>query len=127
MLNTTLLDGKKNIQLQFKSSPVGTWSHGYDANNSFLLNVFGERMLIRSGRRDMYASNFHSNWMWETKSENNITVNGIGQKNTPVTQKEKSSVSSPEKPSTTSRERPPAPTRDGSEVSVAGFSSSSRR
>ncbi len=80
VLNTTLLHGKKNIQLQFKSSPVGTWSHGYDANNSFLLNVFGERMLIRSGRRDMYASNFHSNWMWETKSENNITVNGIGQK-----------------------------------------------
>lgn len=79
VMNTDLADGKKNVQIHFKSSPVGTWSHGYDANNSFLLNVFGERMLIRSGRRDMYASNFHDNWMWETKSENNITVNGIGQ------------------------------------------------
>lgn len=79
VLNTDLTAGKQNVQIHFKSSPVGTSSHGYDANNSFLLNVFGERLLIRSGRRDMYASNFHSNWMWETKSENNITVNGIGQ------------------------------------------------
>jgi len=79
VLNSDLVDGKKNVQVQFKSNPGGTASHGYDANNSFLLNVFGERLLIRSGRRDMFASNFHSNWMWETKSENNITVNGIGQ------------------------------------------------
>ena len=40
----------------------------------------GERLLIRSGERDNWASEFHRNWMWETKSENNITVNGIGQK-----------------------------------------------
>ena len=53
VLNSDLVDGKKNVQVQFKSNPGGTASHGYDANNSFLLNVFGERLLIRSGRRDM--------------------------------------------------------------------------
>ena len=81
ILNTSLADAKENTQIQFKSSPSnGTTSHGYDANNSFLLSMGGERLLIRSGQRDNWASEFHRNWMWETKSENNITVNGIGQK-----------------------------------------------
>ncbi len=81
ILNTSLTDAKENTQIQFKSSPAnGTTSHGYDANNSFLLSMGGERLLIRSGERDNWASEFHRNWMWETKSENNITVNGIGQK-----------------------------------------------
>ncbi len=80
-LNTDLVDAKNNVQVLFKSSPTnGTGSHGYDANNSFLLNLGGERLLIRSGQRDNWASNFHRNWMWETKSENNITVNSLGQK-----------------------------------------------
>ena len=78
-LNTNLLDGKKNVQILFKSSPMGTPSHGYDANNSFLLNVFGERLLLRSGLRDNWGSDFHRNWMWDTKSENCITVNGESQ------------------------------------------------
>lgn len=79
-LNTDLSDGQNNVQLLFKSSPRGTASHGYDANNSFILNAFGERLLIRSGRRDSYASNFHKNWMWDTKSVNCITVDGGTQK-----------------------------------------------
>lgn len=81
VLNTDLVNAANNTQILFKSSPgSGTTSHGYDANNSFLLNMGGERLLIRSGKRDNYASDFHRNWMWETKSENNITVDGIGQK-----------------------------------------------
>ena len=81
IFNTCLTDAAENTQILFKSSPSGgTTSHGYDANNSFLLNMGGERLLIRSGQRDNYGSNFHKNWMWETKSENNITVDGIGQK-----------------------------------------------
>lgn len=81
ILNTSLVNAAENTQILFKSSPTnGTVSHGYDANNSFLLNMGGERLLIRSGQRDSWGSNFHKNWMWETKSENNITVNGIGQK-----------------------------------------------
>ncbi len=78
-LNTNLADGTKNVQIQFKSSPAGNPSHGYDANNSFLVNAFGERLLVRSGQRDCYGSDFHKNWMWETKSENNILVDGQGQ------------------------------------------------
>ncbi len=79
VLNTNLLDAKNNVQIIFKSSPFGTQSHGYEANNSFLLYAFGERLLIRSGRRDRYGSAHHKNWMWHTKSVNCITVNGEGQ------------------------------------------------
>jgi hypothetical protein len=79
MLNTNLLDAKKNVEVIFKSSPFGTQSHGYEAQNAFLLYAFGERLLIRSGRRDIYGSDHHRNWMWHTKSVNSITVNGKSQ------------------------------------------------
>lgn len=78
-LNSNLRDAKENVALQFKSSPFGTHSHGYDANNAFLLAAFGKRIFISSGWRDMYGSDHHKNWMWHTKSTNSITVNGKGQ------------------------------------------------
>jgi hypothetical protein len=68
------------VEVIFKSSPFGSQSHGYEAQNAFLLYAFGERLLIRSGRRDQYGSRHHRDWMWETKSVNSITVNGRGQK-----------------------------------------------
>ena len=79
VLNTTLLDGRENVQVHFKSSPFGTQSHGYNANNAFLLHLRGERALIMSGRRDIHGSPHHTQWMWETKSDNAILVNGEGQ------------------------------------------------
>jgi len=79
-LNTTLLDANEDVQVVFKSSPFGTYSHGYEANNSFLLWAYGRRLLIRSGYRDIYGSKHHKNWMWSTRSVNNITVNGQSQK-----------------------------------------------
>lgn len=79
VLNSNLLDGRDNVQVHFKSSPFGTQSHGYNANNSFLLHLRGERALIRSGRRDIHGSPHHREWMWQTKSDNAILVNGEGQ------------------------------------------------
>lgn len=78
-LNSNLLDAKEGVQITFKSSPFGTQSHGYEANNSFMLSGYGERLLIHSGHRDIYGSDHHKNWMWSTRSVNNITVNGAGQ------------------------------------------------
>ncbi len=78
-MNTNLTDANNNVQVVFKSSPFGTQSHGYEANNSFLLWAYGKRLLIRSGYRDHYGSDHHRNWMWSTRSVNNITVNGQGQ------------------------------------------------
>jgi len=78
-LNTSLLDANDGVQVVFKSSPFGTQSHGYEANNSFLLWAYGRRLLIRSGYRDIYGSAHHRDWMWSTRSVNNVTVDGHGQ------------------------------------------------
>jgi hypothetical protein len=78
-LNTNLTNAGESVQAVFKSSPFGTQSHGYEANNSFLLWAYGKRLLIRSGYRDSYGSEHHKKWMWSTRSVNNITVNGEGQ------------------------------------------------
>ena len=78
-LNTDLVNATNNIQVHFKSSPFGTQSHGYNAQNSFLLYIGGERLFLRSGLRDCYGSEHHKNWMWHTRSDNNITVNGTSQ------------------------------------------------
>ena len=78
-LNTNLEDARNNVEVIFKSSPFGSHSHGYEAQNSFLLYAFGERLLIRTGRRDIHGSEHHRQWMHHTKSVNCITVNGEGQ------------------------------------------------
>jgi hypothetical protein len=78
-LNTTLLDAKDNVQLIFKSSPMGTQSHGIESNNTFAIWAYGQRMLIRTGHYYMYGCPHHDNWVWDTQSQNNITVNGKGQ------------------------------------------------
>jgi hypothetical protein len=79
LLNSDLTNAENDVQIHFKSSPFGTQSHGYESQNSFLLYAYGERLFIRSGRRDSYGSDHHKNWMWNTKSVNSITVNGEGQ------------------------------------------------
>ena len=79
VFNTNLEDARKNVELIFKSSPLGSHSHGYEAQNAFLLYAFGERLLIRTGRRDIHGSEHHRRWMHHTKSVNCITVNGDGQ------------------------------------------------
>ncbi|MFO7973880.1 MAG: DUF4962 domain-containing protein, partial [Candidatus Hydrogenedentota bacterium] len=80
VLNTNLIDGKDNIQIHFKSSPeFGRQSHGYNANNAFLLNIDGQPVFVRTGRRDVYGSPHHKDWMWHTQSDNAILVNGESQ------------------------------------------------
>jgi len=78
-LNSDLTDAGKSVQVIFKSSPFGTQSHGNEANNSFVLWAYGKQLLVRSGHYDSYGSAHHSNWVWSTRSVNNITVNGRGQ------------------------------------------------
>lgn len=79
VLNSNLLDANDNIRILFKSSPFGTQSHGYEAQNAFILSAFGKPLLIRSGYRDSYGSDHHRNWMWETESVNSVLVDGKGQ------------------------------------------------
>ncbi|MGD9498369.1 MAG: DUF4962 domain-containing protein [Armatimonadota bacterium] len=79
LLHTDLSDARNDVQIEFKSSPFGSQSHGYEAQNAFLLYAYGEPLLINTGQRDIYGSDHHKNWMWSTRSVNSITVGGQGQ------------------------------------------------
>lgn len=78
-LNTTLTDADDDVQVIFKSSPMGTRSHGNASNNSFVLWAYGQRLLIRTGHYYMYGGPHHRDWVWSTRSLNNITVDGQSQ------------------------------------------------
>jgi len=78
-LNSNILNAENDVQILFKASQMGTQSHGIESNNTFALWAYGERMLIRTGHYYMYGAPHHADWVWETKSQNNITVNGKGQ------------------------------------------------
>jgi len=74
-----------DIHFLFKSSPWGRQSHGYNAQNSFILYAYGKPVLLPSGSREWHGSPHHTDWMWETFSDNCITVNGQGQKKNSAT------------------------------------------
>jgi len=79
VLHSDLVHRDRDVQVSFKSSPFGGYSHGYDAQNAFFLHVWGKPVLIRTGRRDGHGSEHHRKWMHETRSVNSILVNGEGQ------------------------------------------------
>jgi len=80
ILNTSLLDSANNVQVRFKSSPMGRWSHGHDPHNAFTLNAYGEALLVNNVYRDLYGTPFHKEWVWSTRAQNAVLVNGEGQK-----------------------------------------------
>ncbi len=80
VLNSNLLNGAENVQVRFKSSPMGTWSHGLDPHNSFTLNAYGTALLVNNVYRDLYGSPFHRDWVWSTRAQNAVLVDGLGQK-----------------------------------------------
>jgi hypothetical protein len=79
VLNTDLT-GAANVQVRFKSSPRGTWSHGLEPHNSFTLNAYGVPLLVNCNYRDLYGSPFHRGWVWSTRAHNAVLVDGRGQK-----------------------------------------------
>jgi hypothetical protein len=79
VMNSSLTDPASNVQVRFKSSPMGRRSHGHDPHNSFTLNAYGEALLVNNVYRDLYGSPFHARWCWETKSQNALLVGGAGQ------------------------------------------------
>ena len=69
-----------DIQITFKSSPYGSFSHSHADQNAFILNAFGEGLAINSAYREFHRSPHHKEWTWQTKSKNDILIDGLGQK-----------------------------------------------
>jgi hypothetical protein len=69
-----------DIQVTFKSSPYGSFSHSHADQNAFILNAYGEGLAINSAYREYHRSPFHKGWTWQTRSKNAILIDGQGQK-----------------------------------------------
>ncbi len=70
----------EDIQITFKSSSYGSFSHSHADQNAFILNAFGEGLAINSAYREFHRSPFHQKWTWQTKSKNAVLIDGLGQK-----------------------------------------------
>ncbi|MDF3055963.1 MAG: hypothetical protein K0R17_178 [Rariglobus sp.] len=68
-----------DIQVTFKSSPYGSFSHSHADQNAFILNAYGENLAINSGYREFHRSPHHKGWTWQTKSKNALLIDGKGQ------------------------------------------------
>lgn len=69
-----------DIQVTFKSSPYGSFSHSHADQNAFILNAYGEGLAINSAYREFHRSPHHKEWTWQTKSKNDVLIDGLGQK-----------------------------------------------
>jgi hypothetical protein len=69
-----------DIQITFKSSPYGSYSHSHADQNAFILNAYGEGLAINSAYREFHRSPHHKQWTWQTKSKNDVLIDGLGQK-----------------------------------------------
>jgi len=69
-----------DIQVTFKSSPYGSFSHSHADQNAFILNAYGESLAINSAYREFHRSPHHQQWTWQTKSKNDLLIDGLGQK-----------------------------------------------
>ena len=79
-LHSALGKPEDDIQVTFKSSPYGSFSHSHADQNAFILNAFGESLAINSAYREFHRSPHHQQWTWQTKSKNALLIDGLGQK-----------------------------------------------
>jgi hypothetical protein len=79
-LHSALGQPDDDIQITFKSSPYGSYSHSHADQNAFILNAYGESLAINSAYREFHRSPHHKEWTWQTKSKNAVLIDGLGQK-----------------------------------------------
>lgn len=78
-INTQMEFPEKHICFLTKSSPYGSVSHSHGDQNGILLHAYGEPLLIESGYYVGFNSSMHRDWRRQTRSTNNILIDGMGQ------------------------------------------------
>ncbi len=79
-LHSALGDPANDIQVTFKSSPYGSFSHSHADQDAFIVNAFGESLAINSAYREYHNSPHHDQWTRQTKSKNALLLDGVGEK-----------------------------------------------
>jgi len=77
--HSNMADSERHIMLLTKSSKYGSISHSHGDQNGFLLHAYGEPLAIESGYYVAFGSTMHMNWRRQTRSTNNILIDGLGQ------------------------------------------------
>ncbi|MBI3921201.1 MAG: DUF4962 domain-containing protein, partial [Armatimonadetes bacterium] len=78
-MHSVLPDPSSNVALLFRSCPFGSISHAFADQNTFVLDAYGEPLIIASGYYQLYGHPHHAQWTWQTKASNSVLVNGEGQ------------------------------------------------
>jgi hypothetical protein len=78
-MHAAMDDPDEHIMLLTKSSPYGSISHSHGDQNAFLLHAYGEPLAMESGYYVAFNSTMHLNWRRQTRSTNNLLIDGQGQ------------------------------------------------
>lgn len=78
-INKNMADPENHLFFLTKSSPYGSVSHSHGDQNGILLHAYGEPLLIESGYYVGFNSSMHRDWRRQTKSTNNLLIDGMGQ------------------------------------------------
>ncbi len=79
VFNSALTDAANNVQFHMRSSPYGNVSHSHSDQNNIVLGAFGSPLLVNTGMRDHYGSDFCKGWYWATVGHNCVLLGGEGQ------------------------------------------------
>ncbi|MBT4821048.1 MAG: DUF4962 domain-containing protein, partial [Lentisphaerae bacterium] len=79
-MHSVLPDPTSNVAVLMRSSPYGSISHAYADQNTFVLDAYGEPLIIATGYYQLYGNPHHAQWTRQTKASNSVLVDGEGQK-----------------------------------------------
>jgi hypothetical protein len=78
-MHSNLADGDNDVMLEFKSSRFGSAGHSHPDQNSFILEAFGQPLLIDSGYYPWMGSPHDLAWTRQTIAHDTLLFNGKGQ------------------------------------------------
>lgn len=78
-LHSALGQPEDDIQVTFRASRYGSFSHSHADQLGFILNAFGEGLAINSAYREFHNSPHHDQWTRQSFSKNVVLIDGIGE------------------------------------------------
>lgn len=78
-IHKNMSNPEEHIFMLTKSSKYGSVSHSHGDQNSLLLHAFSEPLLIESGYYIGFNSSMHRDWRRNTKSQNTLLIDNVGQ------------------------------------------------
>lgn len=83
LFHSDLINVKNNIHIAMRSSPFGNISHNHNDQGAIVMAAYGKPLLVKTGTRDFYNSEFCKQYYWQTQSSNAMLFDGKGQPRSP--------------------------------------------